>query len=425
MSSMTLCRAAVCAIVVSVSGGCAFQGLNSLPLPGTVGRDAGAVTYIVEIANVGTLEPNSPVLISDVTVGSVDKLDVDNWHATVEVSVEPDVVVPQNAVATIGQTSLLGSMHLALNPPLGEPPRGRLAPNATLPLNKSSTFPSTERTLSSLSTIVNGGGLGQLSDIIDESSAALSGREEQVRNLLTRLDEIAGVLADQREDVVVTLEELNDLSGTLSQSSDVIDAAIRKIPAALDVLVRERPRITAALDRLRTFSDTATGVINDTQDDLIRNLQNLEPVLHSVADLGPDLATVLAYLTTFPFTQNVIDRGMKGDFMNLFVTLDLTYPRIKRTLALGTRFAEPHARLVPAPGDPWFENYTYDPLGSTVIPPAPATSPTPSTQPDPGAEPPPGLSGPILPIAPPTQWRSDNGAAPQSQIFAGPYPGAR
>lgn len=425
MSSMTLCRAAVCAIVVSVSGGCAFQGLNSLPLPGTVGRDAGAVTYIVEIANVGTLEPNSPVLISDVTVGSVDKLDVDNWHATVEVSVEPDVVVPQNAVATIGQTSLLGSMHLALNPPLGEPPRGRLAPNATLPLNKSSTFPSTERTLSSLSTIVNGGGLGQLSDIIDESSAALSGREEQVRNLLTRLDEIAGVLADQREDVVVTLEELNDLSGTLSQSSDVIDAAIRKIPAALDVLVRERPRITAALDRLRTFSDTATGVINDTQDDLIRNLQNLEPVLHSVADLGPDLATVLAYLTTFPFTQNVIDRGMKGDFMNLFVTLDLTYPRIKRTLALGTRFAEPHARLVPAPGDPWFENYTYDPLGSTVIPPAPATSPTPSTQPDPGAEPPPGLSGPILPIAPPTQWRSDNGAAPQGQIFAGPYPGAR
>ncbi|MDG4669103.1 MCE family protein [Mycobacterium sp. 236(2023)] len=424
MSSLLLRRTVLCAIVVSISGGCGFQGLNSLPLPGTVGRDAGAVTYVVEIANVGTLEPNSPVLISDVTVGSVDKLDVDNWHATVEVSVQPDVVVPENAVATIGQTSLLGSMHLALNPPPGEQPRGRLAPNATLPLNKSSTFPSTERTLSSLSTIVNGGGLGQISDIIHESSTALSGREEQVRNLLTRLDEVAGVLADQRGDVIVTLEELNDLSSTLAQSSDVIDAAIRKIPAALDVLVRERPRITAALDRLRTFSDTATGVINDTQDDLIRNLQNLEPVLRSVADLGPDLDTVLAYLTTFPFTQNVIDRGMKGDFMNLFVTLDLTYPRIKRTLALGTRFAEPHAPLVPAPGDPWFANYTYDPLGSTVNPPAPATSPAPSAQPNPGTETPPALSGPVLPIAPPAQWHSGNDAPPQDQIFAGPYPGA-
>ncbi|UXA20602.1 MCE family protein [Mycobacterium sp. SMC-4] len=406
-------------MMAGVTTGCAFQGLNSLPLPGTVGRDGNAVTYFVEIANVGTLEPNSPVLISDVTVGSVAKLDVDNWNATVEVSVRPDVMVSENAVATVGQTSLLGSMHLALNPPLGEQPRGRLAPNATLPLNRSSTFPSTERTLSSLSTIVNGGGLGQISDIIHESSVALSGREEQVRNLLTRLDEIAGVLADQRQDVVVTFEELNKLSRTLAESSGTIDAAIRKIPAALDVLVRERPQIITALDRLRTFSDSATGLINDTQDDLIRNLQNLEPILASVADLGPDLDTVLAYLTTFPFTQNVIDRGMKGDFMNLFVTLDLTYPRIKRTLALGTRFGEPQARLIPAPGDPWHENYTYDPLGSTISESATA-APQP---PEAGIQPAPILAGPVLPVAPPNSWRSGDPAPQQDQIFAGPYSG--
>lgn len=414
-------RAVLCAVVVSATSGCAFQGLNSLPLPGTAGRDATAVKYFIEIANVGTLEPNSPVLISDVTVGSVADLSVEDWKATVEVSVEPDVVVAENAVATVGQTSLLGSMHLALNPPLGDQPRGRLAPNATLPLNKSSTFPSTERTLSSLSTIVNGGGLGQISDIIHESSAALSGREEQVRDLLTRLDEIAGVLADQRHDVVVTFDELNKLSATLAENSGTIDAAIRRIPAALDVLVRERPQIITALDRLRTFSDTATGLIDDTQDDLIRNLGNLEPILRSVADLGSDLDTVLAYLTTFPFTQNVIDRGMKGDFMNLFVTLDLTYPRIKRTLALGTRFGEPRAALVPAPGDPWYENYTYDPLSTAIVESAPA-APAP---PEASTEPLPASAEPVLPVAPPTGWRSGNEAPSHDQIFAGPYPGAR
>jgi ABC-type transporter Mla subunit MlaD len=51
---------------------------------------------------------------------------VRDWQADVEISVQPDVVVPANAVATVGQTSLLGSMHLALNPPLGQPPSGRL-----------------------------------------------------------------------------------------------------------------------------------------------------------------------------------------------------------------------------------------------------------------------------------------------------------
>ncbi|WP_420090860.1 MCE family protein [Mycolicibacterium duvalii] len=422
---MAVRRTALCALVATAATSCAFQGLNSLPLPGTAGRDAHAVTYFVEIANVGTLEPNSPVLISDVTVGSVAKLAVDNWNATVEVSVEPDVVVPENAVATVGQTSLLGSMHLALNPPLGEQPHGRLAPNTTLPLKRASTFPSTERTLSSLSTIVNGGGLGQISDIIHETSVALSGREQQVRTLLTRLDEIAGVLADQRQDVVVTFAELNKLSKTLAENSGTIDAAIRRIPAALDVLIEQRPQITTALDRLRIFSDSATGLINDTQDDLIRNLQNLEPILGAVADLGSDLDTVLAYLTTFPFTQNVIDRGMKGDFMNLFVTLDLTYPRIKRTLALGTRFGEPRARLIPAPGDPWHENYTYDPLGGTIAEPVPPATPAPADPPEAGAQPAPAFSGPVLPIAPPRDWQSGTPAPLQDQVFAGPYPGAR
>ena len=66
-----------------------------------------------------TLESNSPVMIDDVVVGSVGKMTVDDWHADVEVSVKPDVVVPANAVASVGQTSLLGSMHLALDPPLG------------------------------------------------------------------------------------------------------------------------------------------------------------------------------------------------------------------------------------------------------------------------------------------------------------------
>ena len=424
MTAMSWTRAltASAVVVVLTTSGCAFRGVNSLPLPGTVGRSADAAVYHVQIASVGTLEPNSPVMRSDVVVGTVTDMTVDDWHADVEVSVEPDVVIPANAVATIGQTSLLGSMHLALDPPIGEPDRGRLPSGATLPLNTSSTYPSTEQTLSSLSTILNGGSLGRVSDIIHESNAALSGREGQVRDLLGRLNDIAGVLAEQRDDVVATFEELNRLSGTLAQNTGAIDSALRHIPAALEVLVRERPQITAALERLGTFSDTTSGLIEDTKDDLIRNLTNLEPALRAIADLGPDLDTVLAYLTTFPFTQNVIDRGLKGDYMNLFVTLDLTYPRVRRTLALGTRWAEPRAPLVPAPGDPWFENYTYDPLDTGVVAAAPAAPPPASPQD--GSAPPQAPSGPLLPVTPLQDWSPDTAPPqPPGQIFAGPYGG--
>ena len=81
----------VCAAALTMTG-CAFQGLNSLPLPGAVGRGSDANTYHVEIANVATLESNSPVMISDVVVGSVGDLIFkprSQWHTFWNAGDEP------------------------------------------------------------------------------------------------------------------------------------------------------------------------------------------------------------------------------------------------------------------------------------------------------------------------------------------------
>ncbi len=69
----------------------------------------------------------------------------------------------------------------------------------------------------------------------------------------------------------------------------MIDRALKDIPPALDVLIKERPNLTAALQKLGTFSDTATQLVNDAGDDLVTDLKNLEPALKALADVGPDL----------------------------------------------------------------------------------------------------------------------------------------
>ncbi|UXA06185.1 MCE family protein [Mycobacterium sp. SMC-2] len=372
------------AVILTVTG-CAFRGLNSLPLPGAVGRGAGATIYHVEIANVGTLESNSPVMMKDVVVGSVGNMTFTNWHADVEVSVRPGVVIPANAVATVGQTSLLGSMHLALDAPLGQPPRGRLEPGATIPLDRSSAYPSTEQTLASLSAVVSGGGLGQIGDIVHNLNTALSGRETDFRDLLTRLDTFVGTLDSQRDNIIGAIQGLNRLASTFAGQRDVIARALRDIPPALDVLIRERPRLTTALNKLGVLSATATQLVTDTQADLVKNLKNLEPTLRALADVGAELDTVLGYALTFPFPQDFLDRGFRGDYINVFAVMDLTIPRLKRGLLLGTRWGEEGAPLVAAPGDPYYLNYTYDPLGAPITPAPPAAAPT---GPPPGAAPP-------------------------------------
>ncbi|KRE34761.1 mammalian cell entry protein [Mycobacterium sp. Soil538] len=411
------------ALVVSGSlSGCAFQGVNSLPLPGAVGRGPDATTYHVQIPNVSTLESNSPVLVDDVVVGSVGKMTVDNWHADVEISVKPDIAIPANAVATVGQTSLLGSMHLALDPPLGQKPGGRLQPGATLPLNASSTYPTTEQTLSSLSAVVNGGGLGQIGDIIHNFNLGISGREPEIRELLTRLDNFVGVLDQQRDNIIGSIQQLQRVAGTFANQNDTINRALKDIPPALDVLIRERPQFTTALQKLGQFSDTTAGLVNDAGDDLVKNLQNLGPILGALADVGPDLNLALLWASAFPYGPTFADRITRGDYINLYATFDLTYPRLKKTLLLGTRWGDENAKLIPAPGDPYYLNYSYDPLKLGVAPPPEQALPPPS-----GAAsgtPMPAVTAPMLPVTPPppaAPWLPQSQPITRDQIFAGPY----
>ncbi|HPY25739.1 MAG TPA: MCE family protein, partial [Mycobacterium sp.] len=251
---------------------------------------------------------------------------------------------------------------------------------------KSSTYPSTEQTLSALSVVISGGGVGQIGDIVTELNKALNGREPQIKDLLTRLNDFVGVLATQRDSINATVASLNRLAGTFAGQREVLTKALNRIPPALDVLVAERPRLTMALQKLGDFSALATGLINDTQADLVRNLRNLEPTLRALADVGPQLNQAIAYFTALPYGQATIDRAIRGDYLNQYIIFDFTVPRLKKTLFLGTRWGQEGAKLVPAPGDPWYATYTYDPLNAPFSTPPASVVPGSGT-PDPAATP--------------------------------------
>lgn len=428
MSAPTAIRRMVgigCCLVLTVTG-CSFNGLNSLPLPGATGRGAGATVYHVEVANVGTMEANSPVMIDDVIVGSISKMTVQGWHANLDISVKPGVSIPANVVARVGQTSLLGSMHLELNPPLGEPAAGRLQPGATIPLSRSTTYPSTEQTLSSLSVILNAGGLGQFGDIIHNFNGALSGHAADVRDLLSRLDKFIGTLDQQRDNLVASIQALNRLSGTFARQRDVITQALYKIPPALDVLTKERPRLTEALNKLGTFSNTAAKLANDAGDDLVKNLQNLAPSLGALADVGPELDRALAFAPTFPATQGFIDRFMRGDYLNGYFVIDLTNAGLRRSILLGTHWGRLGAESVPKPGDPPYLQFRYGaPPGApgAMIGPGPVGEPLRGPDPRPWQ---PGMPPPnnIPEVPPPPPLLTPSPAAMNAQSAdAPPRPG--
>ncbi|HIW67206.1 MAG TPA: MCE family protein, partial [Candidatus Dietzia merdigallinarum] len=117
LRSRVLAAGALASTVLLVGTGCAWDGLNSLPLPGAEGKGDGAYEVTIEMPNVTTITRNSPVRVNDVNVGSIASMRVEDYTAIVTVSLNEEVRLPANAYAKIGQTSLLGSQHLELFPP--------------------------------------------------------------------------------------------------------------------------------------------------------------------------------------------------------------------------------------------------------------------------------------------------------------------
>jgi phospholipid/cholesterol/gamma-HCH transport system substrate-binding protein len=330
--------AAVLAGSLVISGCAGWRGLNSIPLPGVEGVGPGSFTIQAQMPDVDNIEPNSRVRVGDVNVGTVKKIERQGWHALVTMELNRDVQLPANATATLGQTSLLGSLHIELAPPKDVPPQGRLHQGSLIPLASSGKYPSTEETLSAIALLLNGGGIGNIQDITDALSIAFNGRENDLRSLIEQLDKAIGYLNDQKDDIIAATDSLNNLVGQFAAQKPVVDKALKTIPDALAVLKDQRNNLSEALAQLGKFSALAANSVNQTKDALVQELKDLGPVVQSLADAGPALTRALSFLPTFPFPKETLTNWMRGDYANLTLILDLTLSRIDSGIFTGSRW---------------------------------------------------------------------------------------
>ena len=329
-----------CALVVLVGmlSGCEWQGVNSLPLPGTSGHGPGAFTIQAQLPDVDNIERNSRVRVGDVTVGNVEKIERQGWHALLTMTINGDVDLPANATAKVGQTSLLGSKHIELAPPKNAPTERRLHEGSLILLSSAAAYPTTEQTLAQLSMLFNGGGIGQVQDITQALSVAFAGREKDLRSLIQQLDIFIRFASDQTDDILRATQSLDNLAGQFAEQKPVVDKAIKTLPQALSVLKDKRQNLADALDALGKFSAVTGDAINQTKDNLVKELQQLGPVIESLANAGPALTRSLSFFGTFPWPNETLEKWARGDTGNITTVIDLTLSRIDAAWFTGTRF---------------------------------------------------------------------------------------
>ncbi|MEJ7634515.1 MCE family protein [Aeromicrobium sp.] len=341
---------AVTAAAALALSGCGFSPYK-LPLPG--GANLGDKPYSVKVQfrDVLDLVPQSAVRVDDIAVGKVTDIKLNGWTAVVTIEVNKDAILPDNAEATIRQTSLLGEKFVSLAPP-EVAPVGQLGNGDTIPLDRSGRNPELEEVLGAASLLFNGGGLEKTNTIVKELNNALGGNEPEVKQLLRSTSSFIGQLDDNKAALLTSLEKVNRLAIATNGQKAAITGALDDLPDALRVINDQRDDLVKLLQSLERLSNVATSVIRDSKADTVANLRALVPTLTNLTKAGDDLAFGTKALLTYPFTdgfvgnsfakasgkcQNGPGGGVKqgacfGDFANLSIRLDISAAQLANLL---------------------------------------------------------------------------------------------
>jgi phospholipid/cholesterol/gamma-HCH transport system substrate-binding protein len=93
------------------------------------------------------------------------------------------------------------------------------------------------------------------------------------------------------------------------------------------VLNDNRGNIVDAFTALRTFAGVASHVLSETKRDFAADFKDLYPVIKALNDNADDFIKDLELLPTFPFQYKYLRNAVRGDYLNVFVTFDLTVRR--------------------------------------------------------------------------------------------------
>lgn len=348
--------------------GCGGFTPYDLPLPG--GADTGDDPYRVTVQFTDALDlvQHSSVKVDEVAVGRVVDVELQDWTALVTVELDGSVDLPENAQATIRQSSLLGEKFVSLAAP-EEGAEGRLEDGDHIPLENAGRNPEIEEVLAAASMVLNGGALDRTNTIVKELNLALEGNGDDVKQLVRNATTFVGQLDANKAEILETLEKVNALAERTNEQEEQITTALEELPEALEILEQQRGDIVTLMTELDELGDVATGVVRESKADTVANLKHLAPTLRALADSGDSLADASSLVLSFPFADAFVggtvasasapctsnsaakNKGAcNGDYGNLSLRLDVGADQLDQFLAgLSPTSAPDLANVVPEP----------------------------------------------------------------------------
>lgn len=305
---------------------------NDYTLPGQVAVGSDGYTVTVKFAQVANLVPNSTVQLHNVVIGTVTSIDTRDWQAVVTLRLLRSAPLPADAVFSVGQKTLLGAQYVEVTVPRGSRatgsadapgPNGLLGDGDVVPAARTGAYPSTEQVLGAVALLLNNGGLSQISTITGELSRTFRSRVPDTRRLIAQARHVVGLLDANRSQVVAALDALGPLSAGLRHDRGRLADAIDRMAPGLRVLADQRQRLVDAVSRTGHTSSRAVRLIRSSRAALLADLGSLRPVLTTLGRVSTSIPDAMKMAFSIPFPAMTTHDAIRGDYLNLFTTLDL------------------------------------------------------------------------------------------------------
>jgi phospholipid/cholesterol/gamma-HCH transport system substrate-binding protein len=296
--------AALLVTVTLVGSGCSLR---------TAGSPQGDLELTAEFDDVANLVVGHSVQLADVTVGTVTGIDlVDDRTARVTMSIEDDIELPVGTSAALAKTSLLGEQYIELRPPdrSVEVVDQRMLQSGeeigeTLITADFETV--TERAIEFLGAV----SAEDIGTITSTGAEALAGRGDDLNTLLSDLTTVVTDLDSQRLEIARTIDGFAALSADLARGDDEVGTLIGDLSDASVTLARNRRRVIGALRGIRDMTQVTNQVVlAEHTDSLVATIQDLDPILSTLAGQRPLIEDMLT--STNAFLTDIADNVAPG-----------------------------------------------------------------------------------------------------------------
>lgn len=206
---------------------------------------------IAPFSSLRELKQGDEVRMAGVKIGLVEKTRLAKGRAEAVLSINQEVQIPEDSLATIAMAGLIGTNYISLT--LGHPEAGTIPAGGTL---KTKDAADLNQVMADL------GSLGQeLKGTLAQVGQAMSGGPDGQGGLFQKLDRM---VTENSSKISNTLGNLEDITGKIRSGEGTIGKLVND-PTAYNELTATLAEIRGAADQTKLFVSNTQGIIDQVK----------------------------------------------------------------------------------------------------------------------------------------------------------------